>query len=136
MYVLKKNRSVCEYVHSYCQFAKNSFFLQRHMYNYVLHLRMEDPNFFFICWNFFNRSLMTVTYTHAYKIYETGRRIWLLTLMSWGEQGTWSERPDWRRTYARRNRAWSRRVPRGDRESKQPSDWFRFELLIVVIKLL
>lgn len=84
---------------------------------------------------FFNRSLTTVIYTHAYKIYETGRTIWSLTLMSWGEQGTWSECPDWRRTSARRNRACSRRVPRGDRESKQSSDWIRFELLIVVVKL-
>lgn len=112
---------------------KNLFHAKVHVY--VLHLRMQVPNFCKICWIFFNRSLTTVIYTHAYKIYETGRTIWSLTLMSWGEQGTWSECPDWRRTSARRNRACSRRVLRGDRESKQSSDWIRFELSFVVVKL-
>lgn len=114
---------------------KNLFHAQVHIY--VLHLIMQVPIFCFKSaeFFFFNRSLTTVIYTHAYKIYETGRTIWSLTLMSWGEQGTWSECPDWRRTSARRNRACSRRVPRGDRESKQSSDWIRFELLIVVVKL-
>lgn len=134
MNVFKKNLSVCEHVHSYWPFAKKIFFMQRYMYMYCT-WECKFLIFFKICWIFFNRSLMTVIYTHAYKIYETGRTIWSLTLMSWGEQGTWSECPDWRRTSARRNRACSRRVPRGDRESKQSSDWIRFELLIVVVKL-
>lgn len=135
MNVFKKNLSVCEHVHSYWQFAKKIFFMQRCMYMYCTWeckflIFLKSAEFFF-----FNRSLMTVIYTHAYKIYETGRTIWSLTLMSWGEQGIWSECPDWRRTSARRNRACSRRVPRGDRESKQSSDWIRFELLFVVVKL-